>query len=115
AGDIPDDRARVVTLPSGDSVAVFRQGDSVTAISNVCAHQGGPLGEGKIVDGCATCPWHGYQYRTGDGCSPPPYTERLATYDVRIRAGRVEVNTTANELGAKTTPGTIDGDAHGDR
>jgi hypothetical protein len=22
----------------------------------------GPLGEGKIIDGCVTCPWHGYQY-----------------------------------------------------
>ncbi|MEO0630492.1 MAG: hypothetical protein AAFY46_07155, partial [Planctomycetota bacterium] len=60
-----------------------------------------------------TCPWHGYQYRTGDGCSPPPYTERLATYDVRIRAGRVEVKTTANDLGAQTQAGSMNGDEDG--
>ena len=29
----------------------------------------GPLGEGKIVDGCITCPWHGFQYRPQDGCT----------------------------------------------
>ncbi len=31
-------------------------------ISNVCQHQNGPLGEGEIIDGCITCPWHGFQY-----------------------------------------------------
>jgi nitrite reductase/ring-hydroxylating ferredoxin subunit len=29
--------------------------------------QNGPLGEGRIVDGCITCPWHGYQYRPDTG------------------------------------------------
>lgn len=111
---IPADRARVVHLPSGDSVAVFRNGDRVTAISNVCAHQGGPLGEGKIIDGCVTCPWHGYQYRPDDGCSPPPYTEKLPTYNVRIRAGRVEVSTTANKLGSVTQAATISETDHAD-
>jgi hypothetical protein len=33
------------------------------------------LGEGKIVDGCITCPWHGYQYRPADGVAGP-FTER---------------------------------------
>ncbi|MEL6795256.1 MAG: Rieske 2Fe-2S domain-containing protein [Planctomycetota bacterium] len=100
-GGIPDDRARVVRLPSGDSVAIFRHDGRLTAMSNVCKHQGGPLGEGKVVNGCVTCPWHGYQYRPGDGCSPPPYTEQIATYDVRISADRVEVCSKANELGSR--------------
>jgi sulfoxide reductase heme-binding subunit YedZ len=114
AVSIPADRARVVRLPSGDSVAVFRSRDRVTAISNVCAHQGGPLGEGKIVDGCATCPWHGYQYRPEDGCSPPPYTERLPTYDVRIRAGRVQVRTAPNQLGSESEAGVLSEADHGE-
>ncbi len=114
AASIPDDRARIVRLPSGDSVAVFRQGDRLTAMSNVCAHQGGPIGEGKIVDGCATCPWHGYQYRPEDGCSPPPYTEKLPTYSVRVRGSRVEISTTPNELGTPSAAGILDGDDHGE-
>ena len=45
----------------------------IFALSNVCRHQGGPLGEGRILAGCLTCPWHGYQYHVEDGCSPPPF------------------------------------------
>ncbi len=105
--DIPDKRARVVCLGAGQRVAVFRDGDRLSALSNVCAHQGGPLGEGEIIDGCATCPWHGYQYHTENGQSPPPYTEKIPTYELRVRGGRVEVNPTPNEPGIPTTPVSI--------
>ena len=64
----------------------------IGALTNLCAHQNGPIGEGRIIDGCVTCPWHGYQYRLADGCAPPPFTEKLATYRVRIRDGVVEVD-----------------------
>ena len=64
----------------------------IGAVSNLCAHQNGPLGEGRIVDGCITCPWHGYQYRLADGCAPPPFTEKLATYRVRLKRGILEVD-----------------------
>ena len=51
-----------------------------------------PIGEGRIIDGCVTCPWHGYQYRLEDGRAPPPFTEVLTTYRVRIKNGVVEVD-----------------------
>lgn len=91
-GDIPDCRGRTVCTRGGERIAVFRYGARVSAIANVCAHQGGPLGEGKIIDGCVTCPWHGWQYRPADGQSPPPFTEKLPTYRVRVRGGRVQVD-----------------------
>lgn len=89
---IPDQAARVVAAPGGERIAVFRDGRCVAAVTNVCAHQQGPLGEGRIVNGCIICPWHGYEYRLEDGCAPPPYTEKLATYPVRITNGIVEVD-----------------------
>jgi len=89
---IPDKCARIVTAAGGERIAVFRDGDQIGALTNLCAHQNGPIGEGRIIDGCVTCPWHGYQYRLADGCAPPPFTEKLATYRVRIRAGVVEVD-----------------------
>lgn len=107
--DIPEDRARTVCAPSGERIAVFRHNGTVSAVTNVCAHQGGPLGEGKIIDGCITCPWHGWQYRPNDGCSPPPFQEKIATYRVRIVAGRVHVNTNALPPGTPVTPGREDG------
>jgi nitrite reductase/ring-hydroxylating ferredoxin subunit len=71
---------------------VYRDGTKLGALTNLCAHQNGPLGEGRIIDGCVTCPWHGYQYRLDDGCAPPPFTEKLATYPLRLSRGIIEVN-----------------------
>ncbi|MFT5288866.1 MAG: sulfoxide reductase heme-binding subunit YedZ [Planctomycetota bacterium] len=82
--DILPDRALVVPVKGQERVAVYRHGNKVSAISNVCAHQGGPLGEGKIMDGCLTCPWHGYQYNVENGQSPPPFTEKVPTYRVKL-------------------------------
>src|SRR4030095_12072998 len=107
AAAIPTNRARIVCAPGGERIAVFKHGEWVSAVTNVCAHQGGPLGEGKVIDGCITCPWHGWQYKPTDGCSPPPFTERVATFQVRIVAGRVQVNTRPLPHGTPTTPAII--------
>jgi len=89
---IPDKGARIIAAPDGERIAVFRDGAQIGALSNLCAHQNGPIGEGRIIDGCVTCPWHGYQYRLADGCAPPPFTEKLVTYRVRVTGGVVEVD-----------------------
>lgn len=89
---IPDRAARIVTARGGERIAVFRDGERIGALTNLCAHQNGPLGEGRIVDGCVTCPWHGHQFRLEDGCAPPPFSDKVATYRVRIKGGVVEVD-----------------------
>lgn len=86
---IIEGRARVVALPDGGRAAVWRHEGRLYATSNACAHQNGPLGEGRILDGCVTCPWHGFQYRVQDGCAPAPFTERIPTYALRREGGRV--------------------------
>jgi nitrite reductase/ring-hydroxylating ferredoxin subunit/DMSO/TMAO reductase YedYZ heme-binding membrane subunit len=87
--EIAEDRAKVVCLAGRERVAVFRYGGRISAVTNVCAHQRGPLGEGKVVDGCITCPWHGWEYRPENSQSPPPFQERIATYRVRVQKRRV--------------------------
>ena len=86
AGEIRDGRARIVTV-GGERVAIFRYDGKLSAVSNVCQHQNGPLGEGRILDGCITCPWHGFQYRPADGASPAPFTERVPTFRLRLVDG----------------------------
>ena len=108
--DIPDGAAVIVAPAGGERIAVFRDGDRVFALSNVCPHQNGPLGEGRIIDGCVTCPWHGWQYRPTDGVSPPPFEERVATYPVRIEGGRARVGVTPLAPGA-VSPGALIGGA----
>ncbi|MEP7309117.1 MAG: Rieske 2Fe-2S domain-containing protein [Acidobacteriota bacterium] len=68
--EIPEKRA-VMTCLSGERVAVFRYDGRISAISNVCQHQNGPLGEGRIVNGCVVCPWHGYEYAPDTGAPNP--------------------------------------------
>jgi nitrite reductase/ring-hydroxylating ferredoxin subunit/DMSO/TMAO reductase YedYZ heme-binding membrane subunit len=105
--DIPNNRARVVCL-SGERVAIFRYEGKISAVSNVCQHQNGPLGEGKIVHGCITCPWHGYQYHPDTGASPPPFVERVPTFNVRVQGGRVFVYPTPNPVGTRAEPAHLD-------
>lgn len=101
--DIPERRARTVCL-SGERVAVFKYDGRLSAVSNVCRHQNGPIGEGKIVGGCIVCPWHGYEYAPADGCAPPPFTEKLPTFAVTVVNGRVLVNPTPNAPGTFVEP-----------
>ncbi len=105
-GDIAENRARVICL-SGERVALFKYAGKVAALSNVCQHQNGPLGEGRVIDGCVTCPWHGYQYRPEDGASPPPFEERVPTFRVRLEGDRVWVHPTPLPPGTLTEPATI--------
>ena len=88
---IEENRARIV-MAAGERIAVFRHQNKISAVSNVCRHQNGPLGEGKIIDGCIACPWHGYQYDPETGASPPPFQDRVATYQTKVIAGKVFVN-----------------------
>jgi sulfoxide reductase heme-binding subunit YedZ len=104
--EIPEKRA-VVTCLSGERVAVFRYDGHVSAISNVCQHQNGPLGEGRIVNGCVVCPWHGYEYRPDSGASPPPFTEKVPTFDVRVVAGRVLVHPRPHLPGTRVEPALV--------
>ena len=91
--DIPNNRALTVSINDHERIAVFRYDETkLAAVSNVCQHQNGPLGEGCVVDGLITCPWHGYQYQPEDGCSPPPFTEKIKTYRLALEGERVLLN-----------------------
>jgi nitrite reductase/ring-hydroxylating ferredoxin subunit len=105
--DIPEKRA-VMTCLSGERVAVFRYDGRISAISNVCQHQNGPLGEGRIVNGCVVCPWHGYEYLPDTGASPPPFTEKVPTFDVRVVAGRVLVHPLPHAPGTRVEPALLE-------
>ena len=102
--EIPEKRALIRTI-SGERVAIFKYGGKISVVSNVCQHQNGPLGEGKIGDdGCITCPWPGFQYRPETGASPPPFTEKVPTFNVKIENGKVFVDPKPNQAGTFTEP-----------
>ncbi|MHC4377961.1 MAG: Rieske 2Fe-2S domain-containing protein [Planctomycetota bacterium] len=109
ARELPTDRPFAVTL-GGERVAVCRTDAGVTAVSGVCQHQNGPLTEGRLRNGCLVCPWHGYEYKPGDGCSPEPFTERIPTFRVRVQSGQVWVHPQPSPAGTPQSPAPLDGE-----
>jgi methionine sulfoxide reductase heme-binding subunit len=105
--EIIEDRAKVFCIKE-ERIAVFKTAGKLFAVNNVCKHQNGPIGEGKIVDGCITCPWHGYQYLPHNGCSPAPFKEKVSTYDVHIVEGKVWLNPIPYPEGTERPGAVID-------
>jgi nitrite reductase/ring-hydroxylating ferredoxin subunit/uncharacterized membrane protein len=97
-GEVP--AGTLVKAKAGaDTLVLYRASDDdpIIALSSVCAHEGGPLDKGTIVDGCVECPWHGSQFRLADGhvakgpaVYDQPVYEVRATDDGGLEARRVE-------------------------
>ena len=92
--------ARLDEIPVGHShlvevdmvrVAIFNLDGELYAIEDICTHDGGPLVEGRIVNGCEVqCPRHGARFdiRSGAALSFPAF-EPTRRYDVRVEGGEV--------------------------
>lgn len=80
---------------AGLPLLVFREGQSVHVLSDVCSHLSGPLHEGKLKDDggpCVECPWHRstFSLRTGEVMRGPA-TAKQPLFDTRVTDGHVEV------------------------
>ncbi len=52
----------------------FREG-RFGAVSAVCNHAGGPLGEGRCDGDYIVCPWHGWKFHCATGEGEPGFEE----------------------------------------
>ncbi|HSO28650.1 MAG TPA: Rieske (2Fe-2S) protein [Candidatus Sulfomarinibacteraceae bacterium] len=50
-----------------NTLVLVREGATVHALHDTCAHAAGSLSDGKVADGCVECPVHGARYRLRDG------------------------------------------------
>lgn len=67
-----------------NTLVVVRMGSTVHALHDTCAHAGGPLSGGKVVDGCVECPWHASRFRLTDGhLTQGPTVYDQPVYEVR--------------------------------
>lgn len=85
-GDLPDipEGGPTKAKAGANTLILVRAGDTIHALHETCAHAGGPLAEGKIVDGCIQCPWHGSRFRLADGhVARGPATYDQPAYEVR--------------------------------
>ncbi len=83
-----------VAVVAGDKpVAVFRLGDAVFALHDLCTHGHARLSDGFVEDGCVECPLHQglFDIRSGaPRCAP--VTEAVRSYQIRIVDGKVEIH-----------------------
>ena len=76
----------------GKSIAVANVGGQFHAISGVCMHRGGPLGDGPLEGNIVTCPWHGWQYDVTTGRVGQNPSVGVQSYPVEIRGEEIFVN-----------------------
>jgi nitrite reductase/ring-hydroxylating ferredoxin subunit len=74
-------------------VVLLKQGNRIHALNGRCAHAGGPLAEGALVEAiCVECPWHGSRFDMRDGRvmqGPSAYPQ--PRFEARVRDGNIEV------------------------
>ena len=74
-----------------EDVALFNIGGRFYAISNTCAHEGGPLSQGVLEKTIVTCPWHGWQYDVRNSRSPHPGGDSVKSFDIKTIGNKLYV------------------------
>jgi nitrite reductase/ring-hydroxylating ferredoxin subunit len=72
----------------GSPVALFRVGEEIFALDDVCSHEYSLLSEGDIEEGSVVCAKHGSRFdlRTGE-VEGFPATKGVAVWDVKTEDG----------------------------
>ena len=94
--DFPDGAVWPV-IASGTHIAVFRQGEHLHALHDLCTHGQAKLSDGFVENGCVECPLHQglFDICTGE-VRGGPVAEAVRSFPVQVRAGRVEVGVAAS-------------------
>ena len=90
--DIKPGEMKMVQVNDTDVCLVNVDGE-FCAISNACAHHGGPLADGALEGDVVTCPWHGWKFSVKTGGSPVAKTVKVDCFEVKIEGSDVLVGT----------------------
>ncbi len=92
-GSLAPGEHRVIEI-DGTEVALFNIDGDYFAIQDACSHDSTEIASGQLAGCEIVCPRHGARFclKTGKVLSPPAY-EDIATYPVRVSAGRIEIGT----------------------
>ena len=106
--DFPDRRVTIHEV-DGTSIGIFRDGDELSAMLNICPHRAAPVCEGLLggtmlpsepgefrygMDGLVLrCPWHGWEFDVRNGESIGPVDKRnLTMVAIAVEDGDVYVD-----------------------
>ena len=87
--DIPAGQVKVLEA-GGRRLAVCNVDGEYFAVDDLCTHDGGPLGNGELVDHQIECPRHGARFdiKTGKALCLPAILP-IGTYKVELRGPEI--------------------------
>ncbi|MDQ0383028.1 Rieske (2Fe-2S) protein [Amycolatopsis thermophila] len=112
SSDVAEGGRYVVAVRDDLHIGLFRFRGRLYAYENTCPHQGGPVCQGRLVDGVRerldahrhslglafdeddphiVCPWHGFEYRITTGEHPGAPRFRLRSFAVTEENGEISV------------------------
>jgi 3-phenylpropionate/trans-cinnamate dioxygenase ferredoxin component len=90
-GELPSGERLFVEI-EGKPLVIFNVAGQFFAIADVCSHDDGPVGEGRLDGYSITCPRHGAQFdiRTGRVLQMPAVVD-IPAYPVRVVDGIIQL------------------------
>ncbi len=77
-------------------IALSYRNGQFGAISGVCNHVGGPLGDGQLSEeDYVVCPWHSWHFHRLTGLARPGIPSAVPVYELKIENGELLINLTA--------------------
>ena len=91
--ELEEQQVKMVRI-AGRQIALFHTAEGIKACDNRCPHEGYPLSEGSLSQGCTlTCNWHNWKFNleTGENLYGG---DRLRTYPIDIRGNEIWIDIT---------------------
>ena len=90
-GELPNGERLFVDI-EGKPIVIFNIGGQLFSIADVCSHDDGPVGEGRLEGYNITCPRHGAQFdiRAGKVIQMPAIVD-IPAYPVRVVNGMIQL------------------------
>lgn len=89
--EIPVGESRIFKVED-ESIALCNVKGTIYAINNICTHDSGPLGEGKIFGFEVECPRHGARFDVRDGSvTAMPAAVEVDTFETVVKGEDIYV------------------------
>ena len=93
AGELAARELQEVLLHGRTRIALSFRGGNFYAVSGVCNHVGGPLGQGRLDGDYLVCPWHGWKFHHATGEGEPGYeSDCVPRHATKVEGGRLFVS-----------------------
>ena len=77
---------------NGQELALYNVDGKFYCTSNICPHQGGPMGDGMLEGNNVVCPWHAWLFDVTNGVSPVNPRAKLPCFQVKVENNDVFVS-----------------------